>query len=463
MQVSVTNSEGLKRMLRVVIEQVELGQRFTSRVDEVKNTIQLKGFRRGKVPAAHIRKMFGRSLMAEVVQAAVEETTQKIIEERKERPAFQPKIDFPEDKDEIERVMSGASDFAYSMSFEVLPSITLADLSAVKIERLVADVPDDAVAKTLDELAERNTRYEAEEGRVAATGDQVTIDFVGRSDGVEFEGGKGEDVQVVLGRGGFIPGFEEGLTGAKAGDARQVNATFPESFQVATLAGKTAVFDVTVKAVAKPVKPTIDEEFAKGFGAQSLDSLKDRVRTQLQREYESVSRAKMKRAMLDELDKTHAFELPPTLVDNEFDAIWNQLTRSMEQAGKSFADEGKTEDGVRAEYRRIAERRVRLGLVLGEIGEKAQIQVTQDELRQALFEQARRFPGQERMVYEYFEKTPGAVSQLRAPIFEEKVVDHIAAQANPTERKVSAEELLKPMEEEPAAGAAPAPTAAPAG
>ncbi len=453
MQVSVTNSDGLKRTLRVVIEQGELDKRFTTRLDEVKNTIQLKGFRRGKVPPGHIRKLYGRSLMAEVVQQAVDETSQKAITDRAERPAFQPKIDLPEDTAEIERVMSGASDFAYSMSFEVLPAIELADLSTLQLERLVADVPDEAVDKTLTQLAERNTNFVPEEGRTATKGDQLTIDFVGSIDGVEFEGGKAEDVPLVLGGGGFIPGFEDGLEGTKADEDKVVTATFPAEYQVATLAGKTASFQVKVKAVARPETPAIDDELAKGFGTDSLDMLKDRIRTQIQQEYTQVSRAKMKRVMLDVLDKGHSFELPPTLVDNEFEGIWNQLTQSMDQAKKTFADEGKTEDDVRAEYRKIAERRVRLGLVLGEIGQKGEVEVTQDELRNALVEQARRFPGQEKMVYEYFEKTPGAVSQLRAPIFEEKVVDYIAAQAKPIDRKVSSEELLKPIDEGDLAGA----------
>ena len=453
MQVSVTNSDGLKRTLRVVIEQGELDKRFTTRLDEVKNTIQLKGFRRGKVPPGHIRKLYGRSLMAEVVQQAVDETSQKAITDRAERPAFQPKIDLPEDTAEIERVMSGASDFAYSMSFEVLPAIELADLSTLQLERLVADVPDEAVDKTLTQLAERNTNFVPEDGRAATKGDQLTIDFVGSIDGVEFEGGKAEDVPLVLGGGGFIPGFEDGLEGTKADEDKVVTATFPAEYQVATLAGKTASFQVKVKAVARPETPAIDDELAKGFGTDSLDMLKDRIRTQIQQEYTQVSRANMKRVMLDVLDKGHSFDLPPTLVDNEFEGIWNQLTQSMDQAKKTFADEGKTEDDVRAEYRKIAERRVRLGLVLGEIGQKGEVEVTQDELRNALVEQARRFPGQEKMVYEYFEKTPGAVSQLRAPIFEEKVVDYIAAQAKPVDRKVSSEELLKPIDEGDLAGA----------
>ena len=448
MEVSVTSSEGLKRELRVVIGQGELSERFQSRLNEVKDTIQLKGFRRGKVPPAHIRKVYGRSLMAEVVQAAIDETTRKALTERNERAAFQPELKFSEDKEEMEKVMSGTSDFAFTMAFEVLPEIKITDLGAIELERMTADVPDDAIDKAIQELSKRNVRYEAEESRAADEGDQVTIDFVGRIDGEEFEGGKAEDVPLVIGQGGFIPGFEDGIKGAKAGEDRVVKATFPAEYPVATLAGKEAAFDVKVKAVAKAVQPTIDDEFAKGLGVDSLDVLKDRLRAQIQREYDQVARAKMKRAMLDALDKAHQFDLPPTLVENEFNGIWRQLTQSMEQAKKTFADEGKNEDDVKAEYRKIAERRVRLGLVLGEVGDQGKVEVTQDELRNALFEQARRFPGQEKMVYEYFEKTPGAVNQLRAPIFEEKVVDYIAGLAKVTERKVPHDELLKPMADE---------------
>jgi len=448
MQVSVTSAEGLKRTLKVVIGQGELGERFTSRLDEVKGTIQLKGFRRGKVPTNHIRKVYGRSLMAEVMQKAVEETTEKAIAERKERPAFEPRIEFPEDKDEIERVMEGQGDLAYSVSFEVLPDITVTDLSTIELERLAADVPDDEVTKALDQIASRNVTYTTEEGREASEGDQVTIDFVGRIDGAEFEGGKAEDAPLVIGGGGFIPGFEDGLKGAKAGEERVVKATFPAEYPVATLAGKEAEFSVTVKAVGAPTKPAIDDELAKGLGLESLDQLKARIGEQIASEYGQISRAKLKRAMLDKLDEAHQFELPPSLVEGEFNGIWQDLVRRMEEAKRSFADEGKTEEQVREEYRKIAERRVRLGLVLGEIGTAAKIEVTQDELRNALFAQARRFPGQEKMVYEYFQQNPGALTQLRAPIYEDKVVDHIAAQAKVTEQKVSPEELLKPLDDE---------------
>lgn len=459
MQVSVTSAEGLKRTLKVIIGQGELGERFTSRLDEVKSTIVLKGFRRGKVPAQHIRKVYGRSLMAEVLQKAVEETTEKAIAERKERPAFEPRVELPEDKDEIERVMVGQGDLAYSVSFEVLPDFQVTDLSAIELERTTADVPDEEVAKALDQIASRNVSYTPDEAREAAEGDQVTIDFVGRIDGAEFEGGKAEDAPLVIGAGGFIPGFEDGLKGAKAGEERTLKVTFPAEYPVPALAGKEAEFAVKVKSVGVAQKPAIDDELAKGLGLESLEQLKARISEQIANDYAQVSRAKLKRAMLDALDKAHTFELPPTLVDAELKGIWDDLTRRMEEAKRTFADEGKTEEQVRDEYRKIAERRVRLGLVLGEIGTSAKVEVTQDELRNALFAQARRFPGQEKMVYEYFQQNPGAVAQLRAPIYEDKVVDHIASLAKISERKVPVTELLAPMETDDApltAGAVPA-------
>jgi trigger factor len=396
----------------------------------------------------HIRKIFGRSLMAEVVQQALEDSTRKALDERKERPAFQPRIELTEDKTEIENVMAGKNDLAFTMSFEVLPEIKLTDFSTMKLERLTADVADEDVDKAINELAQRNMAYEPVDGRAAEESDQITLDFTGRIDGEAFEGGTGTDVPLVLGRGGFIPGFEDGLKGVKAGEDRVVKATFPAEYPVNTLAGKEAVFEVKAKSVGKPVTPQMDDVFAKGFGVDSLAALKDGVRSQIQREYDQVSRNKLKRELLDALDKAHEFALPPTLVDNEFEVIWKQLTDSLQQSGKTFADEGKSEDAVKEEYRKIAERRVRLGLVIGEIGTQGKIEVTQDELRSALFNQVRRFPGQERMVYEYYEKNPAALTELRGPIFEDKVVDYIVAQAKPTDRKVSREELLKPIEGE---------------
>lgn len=448
MQINETLSEGLKRELRIVVGASELGARFVQRLDEVKDRVQIKGFRPGKVPVAHIKKIYGRSLMAEVLQSTVEETSRQALTDRKERPAFQPKIVLPEDKDEIERVIDGKADLSYGMQFEILPEIKIADLSQLKLERVVADVEADSIDKAVNDLAERNVSYDAEAGRPAADGDRVTIDFLGKIDGVAFDGGKGDDMPVVIGRNGFIPGFEEGLKGATAGQQMVVKATFPADYSVAALAGKEAAFDVNVKEVAKPKTPVIDDEFAKSLGAPSVAELRTMVSAQIKREFDALSRAKLKRSLLDSLEKAHDFALPPSLVDGEFETIWAQTTGQMKQAGKSFEDEGKTEESAKADYRKIAERRVRLGLVIGEIGNQNQIQVSQDELRRALIEQARRFPGQEKMVYEYYEKTPGALAELRAPVFEDKVVDFVVELAKPTERKVSREELFK-FDEEP--------------
>jgi trigger factor len=443
MQVTETNSDGLKRQLKVVVGAGELNQRFTARLDEMKDRVQLKGFRKGKVPVAHLKKVFGRSLMAEVLQQAVEETTRQALSDRQERPAFQPRIEFPEDKDEIERVIQGQADLAFKMSFEVLPEIKLMDFSELKLERLVADVDDAAINEAIARLVERSISYELAEERAAGDGDRVTIDYTGRVDGEPFEGGSGEGGFLVLGQGGFIPGFEDGLRGAKAGEERVVTATFPADYPVKHLAGKRAVFDVKVKEVAAPRKPELDDEFAKTLGAENLTQLRELVRQQINREYEAASRAKLKRMLLDELEKRHEFALPPSLVDSEYEAIWRQLTENLKRAGKTFEDEGKTEDQAKAEYRRIAERRVRLGLIVGEIGDKNKVQVTQDEMRRALVEQVRRFPGQARQVYEFYEKNPGAITELRAPIFEDKVVDFILEIAKPSERKVSRDELMR--------------------
>lgn len=359
---------------------------------------------------------------------------------------MQPAIDLPEDKDTIEKVIAGEADLAYSMSFEVLPDIAITELSSLKLERLVADVEPAAVDEVVSDLAKRSTTYDVEDGRAAQSGDRVTIDYVGKIDGTAFDGGTGDGMQVVLGQGNFIPGFEDGLVGAKAGDERVVKATFPENYQATDLAGKTADFEVKVSEVAAPKATEINDDFARSLGAESVDKLRELITAQLTQEYAQAARTKVKRELLDELEKAHGFELPASLVDGEFESIWQQLTQSLEREGKTFADEGKTEDEARADYRKLAERRVRLGLVIGEIGDKNKIQVSQDELRRALVEQARRYPGQEKFVYEYYEKTPGALAQLRAPIFEDKVVDYVLDQVKPSEKKVSKDELMKALE-----------------
>ncbi|MBA2127314.1 trigger factor [Hyphomicrobium methylovorum] len=449
MQVTETARDGLKRTLQVVVGQAELNERFSERLDEMKDRVQIKGFRKGKVPVAHLKKLYGKSLMQEVMEQTLNDTSVKVIKDRNERPAAQPKVELVgnDDRGAFERIVNGEADLAYEMSFEVLPPIEVTDLKALKLEKLVTDVEDSAVEKALNDLADRNTAYESEEGRVAGEGDLVTMDFVGRIDGEAFEGGSGEGASLVIGKKQFIPGFEEGITGLKAGDEKVVEATFPEDYPMPTLAGKTAQFDVSVKAVALPKKPEIDEDFAKGLGAESLDQLKGFVSEQIKREYDQASRAKLKREILDALDKAHTFELPPSLVDFEFNNIWTQLENNLKAANKTIADEDKSEDELKAEYRGIAERRVRLGLVIGEIGEKNKLQVAEDEMRRALVEQARRYPGREKQVYEYYEKTPGALAELRAPLFEDKVIDYVISEAAPIEKKVSRDDLLKAVEE----------------
>ncbi len=446
MQVTETSAEGLKREIQVVLGAQELNERCDKRLDEIKDDVQLKGFRKGKVPKVHLKRVIGRRLMLEVLQEAVEESSQKALTDRNERPVAQPEIGLPEDQAEIESIVSGNKDLSYSMKYEVIPPIELVDFGTLEVERLVATVEDAALDEALNDLAKRNISYEAAEAGVAGDGDKVKVDFVGRIDGEVFEGGTAEDVDVIIGQGGFIPGFEDGLMGAKAGEKRNVTTTFPDEYPVDTLKGKSAVFDVTVKEIGKAKEPSVDEELAKALGVESLDKLKELVSGQIAGEYEQVSRAKLKRALLDLLDEKHAFDLPPSLVTAEFDGIWKEFTDNLEREGKALEDEDKSEDELRAEYQKIAERRVRLGLVIGEIGEKFDIKVEQDELREALVQQARQYPGHEQAVYEYFEKTPGAIAQLRAPIFEEKVVDLLVSKINVVDRNVTKDELLAPID-----------------
>lgn len=440
MQIIEANVDGLKRTLKVVVGAEEIGQRLASRIDQVKDNVQLKGFRKGKVPVAHIKKVYGRSLMTEVLQDTIRETSETAIRDRKERPAQMPNISLSEDQAEINEVIEGKKDLAYQMTFEVVPEIVLAELSSIELERLAADVDDETLQKSIDDLLKRAGSFEADAERKAETGDRVTITYAGTIGGEPFEGGSGEGLSLVLGNAGFIPGFEEGIVGMGKGETKDVACRFPDDYSAETLAGKDAVFKVTVSEVEKPVEAKLDDDMAKAFGAENVDNLKDLVRKQIQSEFEKASRLKMKRELLDKLEGLHTFELPMSLVDREFEGIWRQVEARRKQEENS-EDAGKSENELRAEYQKIAERRVRLGLVVGEIGARNLVEVTQDEMRLALMEQARRYPGQEKFVYEYFEKTPGALQELRAPIFEDKVVDLVIGKARVTEKKVSREEL----------------------
>jgi trigger factor len=440
MQVTETSAEGLRRQLRVVIAADELERRLSARLDELKGKARLKGFRPGHVPKEHLRKVYGRSVMAEVVQQAVAETSREALSQREERPAFQPTVGLPEDQAEIDRIFAGTSDLAYTLSFEILPKIELMDFSKLKLEKPVAEVTEADIDQSLERIRGANLRYRPKEG-AAEPGDRLIIDFVGSIDGTPFEGGSAEDAPVVLGGGNFIPGFEEGLAGVRAGESRDIEATFPEDYPQTDLAGKTARFAVKVKEVGAPETPPLDDDFAKSLGIESVAKLRETVRQRLEQDRAGASRLKLKRALLDALNEAHDFELPPTLVDNEFQAIWQQVTADLERAKRSFEDEGTTEEKARADYRDIAARRVRLGLILSEVGMRNQITVTDEEVSRALLERVRQFPGQERQVYDYYRSNPQLLAELRAPIFEDKTVDYIHELAKVSEKVVTPEEL----------------------
>jgi len=446
MNVTETNTDGLRRELKVVVGADELEKRLSSRLEELKGKAQIKGFRPGHVPKEHLRKVYGRSVMAEVVQQAVTETSREALTEREERPAFQPNVALPEDEAEIEKIFAGTGDLAYTLSFEVLPKVDIADLSELALERPVTPVTDEDIDKSVEKILATNPTFKPKKG-AAKSGDRVTHDFVGKLNGEPFEGGTAEDAPIVLGAGGFIPGFEDGLTGAKAGEERVVKATFPDNYPEAKLAGKDVEFEVTVKEVAGPETPTLDEDFAKSLGVESVAQMREAVKGRMEEDRAMASRLKVKRALLDTLNETHSFELPPTLVDNEFKAIWEQVTKDLEQSKKTFEDEGTTEKKAEEEYREIAARRVRLGLLLSEIGAVNQISVSDEELNKALLERIRQFPGQEREVYDFYRNTPDALAELRAPLYEDKVVDYILELAKVTDKPVSMDELYADVAE----------------
>lgn len=444
MNVTETKSEGLSREFRVTIPKDELAAKLSAKITEIQPKVQLKGFRPGKVPPAHIRKMFGKSLMGEIVEEAVQETSTRALEDKALRAASRPSIqlDAPADK-----VVAGEADLDYRMSLEIMPEFEPADVTGISLERMVAEPAEDEINDALKRIAENNKAYDAKEG-AAENDDAVVIDFVGSIDGEKFEGGAAEGHTLVLGSGRFIPGFEDQLIGVKAGDEKDVNVTFPEEYQVETLKGKPAVFAVKVHEVKSPRTPEIDDEFAKSLGLETLDSLKEAVKSQLSGDLTLATRQQVKRLLLDALDERHSFELPPMMVKAEFDQIWAQFEQERNAGRLSEEDKDKSDEDLKAEYGKIAERRVRLGLVLAEIGRRADIQITNEELGQALRQEAGRYPGQEKQVVEFYRNNPGALAQLRAPIYEEKVVDHILAKANIIDRKVTREELMKEVGEE---------------
>jgi len=446
MQVTETSAAGLKREYRVVVPATDLEAKVNERLDDIKGRVQLRGFRPGKVPVAHLKRLYGKSAMAEVIEAAVREANSKIVTDHGLKLATEPKVVLPSEEGAVEGVIAGKSDLAYTVEMEIVPPITLADFKTLEIERLTAPVTDEEVDKALQTLGEQNRPFVAKaEG--AENGDRVTISFTGTLAGQPFEGGSGEDVPIVIGSGQFIPGFEEHLIGIKTGESRSFDVKFPESYPAATVAGKEATFAVTAKAVDAPGAVTIDDDFAKTMGLESLAKLREALRERIEREHVTASRQKVKRALLDQLDARHKFEPPPTLVEDEFNNVWTSIENDLKQQNRSFADEGTTEEKARAEYRGIAERRVRLGLVLAEIGDKNNIKVSEDQITQAVVAQARLVPGREQQVWDYYRNNPAAIASLRAPIFEDKVVDFLLELAKVTDKQVLRDELFKEDEE----------------
>jgi trigger factor len=454
MEVTETLSDGLKREFQIQVPAADLEARVSQRLGELKDRVQLRGFRPGKVPVTHLKKIYGKAVMAETIEAVIRELNGKIVSERGLKLATEPKVIMPTEETAVEKLIGGQVDLAYTLALEVLPKIDLADFKGIALERLVAEVTAAEVDEAIAKLAEQNKPFTSKpEGAKVEAGDRVVIDFTGRIDGKLFEGGTGGDVGVNIGSRTFLPGFEDQLVGMAAGEKRLVRITFPAGYANAELAGKEAEFDVTAKTLEAPGTVTINDDFAKSLGLDSLDKLKEAVKGRLQQEHAAASRQRVKRQLLDKLDEMHKFALPPTLAEDEFKNVWSAVEGDLNAQGRTFADEGTTEEKAREEYRAIADRRVRLGLVLAEIGEKNNITVTEEEISRAIVDRARQVPGHEQQVWDYYRKNPQAVATLRAPIFEDKVVEFLIELAKMTEKQVSREELFRDDEEDqPAAG-----------
>ncbi|GGA55743.1 trigger factor [Nitratireductor aestuarii] len=454
MQVSEILNSGLKREIKVVVPAQDMENRLVERLQDASTKVRLKGFRPGKVPLQHLRRMYGKSLMAEIVNEILSNSTRDIITERGEKAAMQPEVKMTEDEQEAEKILAGGADFEFSLSYEVIPAIELQDFSNIKITRQVYDVTDEEIDEQVKRVAD-STRTYAEKDGAAENGDKVTLDYLGKLDGEPFEGGAAEDSDVVIGHGQFIPGFEEQLIGLKAGDKKTFKITFPESYAATHLAGKETEFDVTVKKVSAGEEIEINDALAEKLGLESAEKLREIIRSQLENQFGSVTRQKAKRQLLDALDAAYKFEAPSKLVEAEFNNIWTQVTRELEQAGRTFEDEDTTEEAAREEYQGLAERRVRLGLVLAQIGEEAGVQISEEEMQRALFDTIRRFPAdQQQQVFEFYRQNPQALASVRAPLYEEKVVDHLLTKIDVTDNKVSREELLAEDEEETTEAAA---------
>jgi len=442
MQIVEKSSEGLSRVYGVTVPVADLNTALDARIAEVTPTLNIKGFRPGKVPTAHVRRLYGKALMSEVIEKTLNETTQKVLEDNKLRPAGDPDL---KPEGDMNAVVDGKADLAYEIAVDIMPDFEPIDPATLSLTRPVYEPTKVEVDEALDGLAKENRTYEAKTGKTvkAQDGDMVVIDFLGTLDGVPFDGGAAEDAELVLGSGQFIPGFEEQLVGAKPGDNVQVKVTFPETYQAENLKGKAAVFDVTVKGVKGPVDSKADDALAERLGIENLEKLRELLKGNLEKEYAGASRFKLKRALLDQLDTKHDFPLPPKMVEAEFAAIWQQVEQDKVAGSLPPEDLKKSDKKLQEEYRKIAERRVRLGLVLAEIGRANNIGVTDQELNEAMIAEARRYGPQAQQVFDLFRQNPNAQAQLRAPIFEDKVVDLIVEKAKVKDTKVSKDELMK--------------------
>jgi trigger factor len=442
MQVTETHNESLSRSYAVRVPKAELGAMLEARIAEISPNLRLKGFRPGKVPAGHVRRLYGKALMGEVVEKTLNETSQQVLSDNQLRVAAQPDL---KPSSDMEAVLAGNEDLTYALEVEVMPDFEPTDLAALSLTRMVHAPSDEEIDAALGEIAAQNRTYEARKAKTAKAeaGDQLLIDFVGSIDGQPFEGGAAQDAEIVLGAGRFIPGFEDQLTGAKAGDEKTLAVTFPDTYQVAALKGKAASFAVTVKEVRAPKAAKVDDALAVSLGLADLAALREAVRSNLEGEYGTASRFKLKRALLDALDSRHTIPLPGRMVEAEFDSIWRQVKADEEKEGRAPEDEGKSEDTLRAEYRRIAERRVRLGLVLAEIGRRENIVITDQELTEAMRAEARRYGDMAQRMFEFMRENPQAQAGIRAPLYEEKVVDLILERAKVSDKEVSKEKLFE--------------------
>jgi trigger factor len=447
MQVTETLSEGLKRAFIVVVPAADIESKRAARLANLGKTLTLPGFRPGKIPPTVVRQRYGTAVNAEVLEESVSEATQQMLTERGLRPALQPKIDVVD----LDTSVGAAKDLEFKVEFELLPEITLPDFGTVQLTRMKAAVADETVEKALADVAQRNRTLEpigAEElgDRGAAKGEVLTVDYVGRIEGAEFPGGTGNGIEVEIGGGGFIPGFSEQLEGMKPGETRTIEVTFPAEYGVPTLAGKAASFEVTVHTLNRAVVPAVDDELGKKLGFDDLAAVRDMITRRIQAEYDQLARLRLKRQLLDALADMVKFAAPEGMVEQEFSQIWQRLEADRQAGRLDDDDKGKDEETLKSDYRTIAERRVRLGLLVAEIGRANSITVAQDEMTRAMRAEAMRYPGQEQQVFEFFRQNPRATETLRGPLFEEKVIDFILELAKVEESTVTPEELTKEPE-----------------